>query len=548
MTAPAARSTRVLVAEDDRVARDLLCEILRGEGYEVEAVDDGAGADRARPGRPLRPGRLRRAHGTLGRPRCAGARSPSKAPSTPVILITAFGDVTGAMEAIQRGAYDYVSKPFNVEELRLTVARALERKRLVAEQKAEPSREQDAPAGHRRQERGDARGLQAGRARRGHRRRRCWSRASPAPARSWWRARFTRIRRAPGAPFVPVNCTALTESLLESELFGHARGAFTGAVAAKRGLFETANGGTMFLDEIGDMGPKMQAQLLRTLQDGEVKPVGGSEPIRVDVRLVCATNKDLDDEVKTGRFREDLYFRINVVTVHLPAAARAARGRADPGGALPGQAGAARAARGGGAVARGAEAAQRLQLARQRARAGERDRARGGGRQGQRRDPVGPAARGRRRRGDGGGDRGRWRRPGATAAESSPTAPAWASWNAATSSWCCTESGGNKKKAAEKLGIDRRTLYRALEARRRRRRRRRRRVARRQAGPLSPTLSPLRGARGPDPSLASPRFAGEGAGSFSLSRLRVDCFPYGAAACRCDQALWRRRWPSTGST
>ena len=131
------------------------------------------------------------------------------------------------------------------------------------------------------------------------------------------RAIHTHSPRA-GAPFVPVNCTALTESLLESELFGHARGAFTGAVGAKRGLFETANGGTLFLDEIGDMGPKMQAQLLRTLQDGEVRPVGGSESIRVDVRLVCATNRDLEDEVKAGRFREDLYFRINVVTVHLP--------------------------------------------------------------------------------------------------------------------------------------------------------------------------------------------------------------------------------------
>jgi transcriptional regulator with PAS, ATPase and Fis domain len=131
------------------------------------------------------------------------------------------------------------------------------------------------------------------------------------------RAIHNRSPRA-NKPFVPVNCTALSESLLESELFGHARGAFTGAVAAKRGLFETANGGTLFLDEIGDMGPKMQAQILRVLQDGEMRPVGGTEAIRVDVRLVCATNRDLEAEVKSTRFREDLYFRINVVTVRMP--------------------------------------------------------------------------------------------------------------------------------------------------------------------------------------------------------------------------------------
>jgi DNA-binding NtrC family response regulator len=310
--------TRLLVVEDDAVARDLLCEILRADGYEVEAVDDGAPAvERAGDGRyelVLTDVRMERLGG-LDVLRAFAEKSPT----TPVILITAFGDVTGAMEAIGHGAYDYVSKPFNVEELRLTVARALERRRLSAEAVTS-----GLPGGER------ARVAEIeGKSQRMLEVYKLVARVAPSTATVLVvgesgtgkelvaRAIHNRSPRA-AKPFVPVNCTALSESLLESELFGHARGAFTGAVAAKRGLFETANGGTLFLDEIGDMGPKMQAQILRVLQDGEMRPVGGTEAIRVDVRLVCATNRDLDAEVKAGRFREDLYFRINVVTVRVP--------------------------------------------------------------------------------------------------------------------------------------------------------------------------------------------------------------------------------------
>jgi DNA-binding NtrC family response regulator len=310
--------TRILVVEDDAVARDLLREILNAEGFEVDAVDDGAPAvERAASGRydlVVSDIRMER----VGGMDVLRAFS-EKAPATPVILITAFGDVTGAMEAIGHGAYDYVSKPFNVEELRQTVARALERRRLSAEAGAAPrmggERAQVAEIEGKSPRMLDVYKLVA--------------RVAPTTATVLVvgesgtgkelvaRAIHSRSPRASKA-FVPVNCTALSESLLESELFGHARGAFTGAVAAKRGLFEMANDGTLFLDEIGDMGPKMQAQLLRVLQDGEVRPVGGTESIRVDVRLVCATNRDLEADVKTGRFREDLYFRINVVTVRMP--------------------------------------------------------------------------------------------------------------------------------------------------------------------------------------------------------------------------------------
>jgi len=442
---------RVLVAEDDRVARDLLCEILRGEGFNVDAVDDGAGAiERAAAGRydlVVSDVRMERSSGLD-----VLKAFTDKAPGTPVILITAFGDVTGAMEAIQRGAYDYVSKPFNIEELKLTVTRALERRRLVAENRTvqnEPKTQIEDIVGKSavmlevyklvaRVAASTATVLVTG--------------ESGTGKELVARAIHTHSPRVRAA-FVPVNCTALTESLLESELFGHARGAFTGAVGAKRGLFEMANGGTMFLDEIGDMGPKMQAQLLRTLQDGEVRPVGGSESIRVDVRIVCATNKDLDEEVKAGRFREDLYFRINVVTVRLPPL----RERREDVPILVGHFLAKIARRERREQAALSPEALRLLIAygwpgnvRELENAIDRAVAVAKGNVILPSDlPPEVGGAGPVVIGEGGG-----------IIEDRPTL---AELERRYIALVLQESGGNKKKAAERLGIDRRTLYRALE-------------------------------------------------------------------------------------
>src|SRR5262249_34640936 len=222
--------------------------------------------------------------------------------------------------AMRAGAYDYVTKPFEPDSVLMTLERALER-RALEEENRRLRRAVDRTASF-----GELIGQ------------------SPA-----MREIFALIRRVahgrssvlisgesgtgkelvgptlpfPGAraekPFLPINCTAIPEGLLESELFGHVRGAFTGAHASKRGLFEEANGGTLFLDEIGDMSPVLQAKLLRVLQDREIRPVGGNKPVRVDVRVIAPTHRDLRAEIAAGRFRQDLFYRLNVIAIHIPS-------------------------------------------------------------------------------------------------------------------------------------------------------------------------------------------------------------------------------------
>jgi DNA-binding NtrC family response regulator len=236
-------------------------------------------------------------------------------PDVPVIVVTAFGNIEGALDTIQQGAFDYLSKPFDVDAIVRVVRRALEQKRLIEENRDLRQKVKQGSLV------GRSHGLlevykQVARAASSH-----------VPVlitgetgtgkEMVARALHQRSLRA-SEPFIPVDCGAISESLMESELFGHARGSFTGAAGARRGLFEEASGGTLFLDEIGDVGPKVQGQLLRALQEGEIRRVGESTPVKVDVRVVAATNKDLKQLVREEKFREDLLYRLDVVHLHLP--------------------------------------------------------------------------------------------------------------------------------------------------------------------------------------------------------------------------------------
>jgi DNA-binding NtrC family response regulator len=312
------RTRSVLVVDDDSAMRELVVSLLEDEG--VHALAAGT-ADEA----------LERLADFDTDVVLSDIRMPGRSgvellgeirelrPETPVVLMTAFGSIDSAVEAMRAGAFDYITKPFKKDALLVALEKAFER-RALEEENRRLRRALDQTSSF-----GDLIG------------------ASPA-----MRDIFALIRKiADGRSsvlitgesgtgkevvartihfsgaraersFVPINCTAIPEGLLESELFGHVKGAFTGAHVTKRGLFEQAGGGTLFLDEIGDMGLGLQGKLLRVLQDREVRPVGGTTSVKIDVRIIAATNRDLREEIEAGRFRRDLFYRLNVIPIEIP--------------------------------------------------------------------------------------------------------------------------------------------------------------------------------------------------------------------------------------
>ncbi|HEX8909486.1 MAG TPA: sigma-54 dependent transcriptional regulator [Anaeromyxobacteraceae bacterium] len=308
-------SPRVLVVDDDPGLRYTLREILGGEGVEVEEAEDGVAALARFEASPF-PLVIT----DLRMPRMDGLeltrRLVALSPPPRVVLITAHGSERQAVEAMKAGAWDYFRKPFENDELLAVVRRALEAARLASENArltgalamagslvfASPAMARLSELVARVAPR-DVTVLIQGESGTGKER----------LAEALWRA----SRRA-DRPFVRFNCAALSPELAEAELFGHARGAFTGAVRSRPGLFGEADGGTLLLDEVGELAPAAQAKLLRVLQDGEVRPVGEDRARRVDVRVLASTHRDLREQVARGAFREDLFYRLDVVTLLIP--------------------------------------------------------------------------------------------------------------------------------------------------------------------------------------------------------------------------------------
>ncbi len=310
---------RILIVEDDASMREVLVFFLSNEGYEVQAIDTGEEAlellrqeDFDLVMTDLKLG------GISGIEVLDGVKRISK--TIEVIIITAYSTVETALEAIKKGAFDYVGKPFKLNELSLIVKKALEKRELSLENQRLYSELQDRYRFSNiiGQSRPMKQVFDMIRRVANTRTTVLISGESGTGKELVARAIHFNSSRAK-QPFVVVNCGAIPDTLLESELFGHMRGAFTGAHVTKKGLVEEAAGGSLFLDEVGELPQNMQVKLLRFLQERRFRPVGGTQEVPVDVRVLAATNKDLEQEVRKGTFREDLFYRLNVIRITLPA-------------------------------------------------------------------------------------------------------------------------------------------------------------------------------------------------------------------------------------
>jgi two-component system nitrogen regulation response regulator NtrX len=305
----------ILIVDDEPGVRSALGGVLRDEGYAVDAVETGEACLERLAVQSYDIVLL-----DIWLPGVDGlatlARMRERQYDAQVVIISGHGNVESAVRAIKMGAFDFVEKPLSLEKTVLVVRNALRQRRLEAENMALRAKV-------------DAQHVMVGESYVMAKLREQVAMAAPTNGRvlifgengtgkELVARNIHELSRRRNGPFVEVNCAAIPEELIESELFGHVRGAFTGAVADRRGRFEGAHGGTIFLDEIGDMSLKTQAKVLRVLQEQVIQAVGGSALIRVDTRVLAATNKDLPAEIRAGRFREDLYFRLNVVPIFVP--------------------------------------------------------------------------------------------------------------------------------------------------------------------------------------------------------------------------------------
>ncbi len=313
-----AEEHRILVVDDEEAQRELLSTILSSEGYQVETAAGGEQAVAKVGERAFHLVLLDLRMGGMGGVE-ALRQIKRLSPQTQVLMLTAFASVESAVEAMRAGALNYLSKPVDIEELKVLVEKTLTVSDLVEENASLKAQVGEELAG--RHILGRSRALREVLETVGM--------VAPTDAtvlimgesgtgKELVADAIHALSRRASGPLIKVNCAALPETLLESELFGHEKGAFTGAVARREGRFKLADGGTLFLDEIGEMSPVLQAKVLRVIQERSFERVGGRETLRVDVRLLVATNRDLPTEVREGRFREDLYYRLAVIPIVIP--------------------------------------------------------------------------------------------------------------------------------------------------------------------------------------------------------------------------------------